>query len=319
MSGVMTSTVDHLIRSQIWSTRLKEIFLADLFAMKYVDWLTDFPDGEVINIPSLGQMDTFNYEEGQPVKYTALDTGNFQFRITDYVASATYITNKMKQDSFYTSRLESAFVPKQARAIQERMETEVLSIVSDATNAQTANNLNLINGGAHRFVGSGTNSAIAPQDFATAKYALRKANVPMTNLVAIVDSSVEWTLSTLTNLVNVSYNPQWEGIIRDGASTGTNFKFNIYGWDVYISEFLKKNVNETINGKSTTSGVQNIFFSTTGDANPFVGAMRQAPKVDSDYNKDYQRDEYVTTARWGFGFYREESIVSILTNTAVVG
>lgn len=319
MAGVMTTTVNHLIRSQIWSTRLKEIFLADLFAMKYVDWLTDFPDGEVINIPSLGQMDAFDYEEGQPVKYTALDTGNFQFRITDYVASATYITNKMKQDSFYTARLEAAFVPKQARAIQERMEGEILSIVSDSTNAQTPNNLNLINGGSHRFVGSGTGGAIAPQDFATAKYALRKANVPMTNLVAVVDSSVEWTLSTLTNLVNVSYNPQWEGIVRDGMSTGMNFKMNIYGWDVYISEFLKKNVNETINSKSTTSGVQNIFFSTAGDANPFVGAMRQAPKVDSDYNKDYQRDEYVTTSRWGFGFYREESIVSILTNTAVVG
>ena len=45
MSGVMTSTVDHLIRSEIWSTKLKEIFEADLFAMKYVDMLNDFPDG----------------------------------------------------------------------------------------------------------------------------------------------------------------------------------------------------------------------------------------------------------------------------------
>lgn len=318
MSGVMTTTVDHLIRSEIWSTRLKEIFLADLFAMKYVDWLSDFPDGEVINIPSLGQMDAYNYEEGQPIKYTALDTGNFQFRITDYVASGTYITNKMKQDSFYTSRLESAFVPKQARAIQERMEAEIFAIPGDATNAQTHNDPNLINGAAHRFVGSGTNGAIAPQDFALAKYALRKSYVPMTNLVAVVDSSVEFTLSTLTNLVNVSYNPQWEGIVRDGMSTGMQFKFNIYGWDVYISEFLQKNVNETIDGKSTTSGVANLFFTTAGDANPFVGAMRQPPKVDSEYNKDYQRDEYVTTSRWGFGFYREESMVTVITNEDVV-
>jgi len=315
MSGVMTTTVDHLIRSEIWSTRLKEIFEADLFAMKYVDMLSDFPDGEVINIPSIGQMDTYDYEEGQAIRYTAIDTGNFTFRISDYVASATYITNKMKQDSFYTARLESAFVPKQARAIAERMEQGALAIGPDG---QTASNLNTINGGDHRFIGSGTGEAMAPQDFARAKYALRKANVPMTNLVAIVDPSVEYTLSTLTNLVNVSYNPQWEGIVRDGMSTGMQFKMNIYGFDVYVSDWLKTAVNETIDGATTASGVANLFFSTAGDANPFIGAMRQPPKVDSDYNKDFQRDEYVTTARWGFGFYRPEALVTVLTDTDVV-
>ncbi len=315
MSGVMTTTVDHLIRSEIWSTRLKEIFEADLFAMRYVDMLSDFPDGEVINIPSIGQLDTYDYEEGQAVRYTAIDTGNFQFRITDYVASATYITKKFQQDSFYTSRIESAFVPKQARAIAERMEAGALAI---GVEGQTPGSLNTINGGDHRFVGSGTGGAIAPQDFARAKYALRKANVPMTNLVAIVDPSVEYTLSTMTNLVNVSNNPSWEGIVRDGIATGMQFKMNIYGWDVYISDWLPKSVNETIDGDTTTSGVANLFFSTAGDANPFVGAMRQPPLVDSEYNKGYQRDEYVTTARWGFGFYRPEALVTVLTNEDVV-
>lgn len=315
MSGVMTTTTDRLIRTNIWSTKLKETFEAELFAMKYVDMITDFPDGEIINIPSLGQAEVFDYEEGQAVRYTAFDTGNFVFSITAYKGSATYITKKMKQDSFYTSRLEAAFVPKQHRAIMESMEVDLLAI---GPNGQTANNLNTINGGNHRFVGSGTSSAIAPQDFAKAKYALQRANVPMTNLVAIVDPSVEYTLSTMTNLVNLSYNPQWEGIVRDGASTGMHFKFNVFGFDVYVSNWLKTNVNETINSLSTTTGVANLFFSTTGDANPFVGAIRQAPEVDSDYNKDYQRDEYVTTARYGFGFYRPEALVTVLTNTAVV-
>lgn len=316
MSGVMTSTVDHLIRSEIWSTRLKEIFEADLFAMKYVEMLNDFPDGEIINIPSLGQMDTYDYEEGQAIRYTALDTGNYQFRITDYKASATYITDKMKQDSYYTARLEAAFVPKQARAIAEDMEEGVLAIGQPGglNGAQTANDLNSINGHAHRFVGSGTGSTIAPQDFARAKLSLRKANVPMTNLVAIVDPSVEYTLSTLTNLVNVSFNPKWEGIVRDGIATGMKFHMNIYGWDVYVSDWLSKSLNETIDGDTTTSGVGNLFFSTTGDANPFIGAMRQPPRVESERNKDYQRDEYVTTARWGFGFYRPEALVTVLTN-----
>lgn len=315
MSGIMTSTVDHLIRSEIWSTRIKEIFEEDLFFMRYVDMLTDFPDGNVINIPSLGQMDVYDYEEGQAIKYTAIDTGNFQFRITDYVASGTYITDKFKQDSFYMARVESTTPGKMTRAVQERMEIDAFAI---GNAGQTASSLNTINGGDHRFVGSGTGGRIAPQDFARAKYALRKASVPMTNLVAIVDPSVEYTLETLTNLVNVSNNPRWEGIVRDGIATGMQFRMNVYGFDVYVSNWLPKGIAETIDGVSVTTGVANYFFSTSGDANPFVGAVRQAPRVESERNKDYQRDEYVVTARWGFGFYRPESLVTILTNTDVV-
>jgi hypothetical protein len=315
MSGFMTSNTQYLIRSDIWSTRLKEIFLADLQAMKYVDMLTDFPDGNTLHIPSIGQAEIFDYEEGQAIRYSAFDTGEFKFQITDYKASATYITNKMKQDSFYTDRLVAQFVPKQSRAIAEAMEAAILAI---GPSNQTPNNLNTINNGNHRFVASGTGGRMTPQDFAAAKYALQKANVPMTNLVAIVDPSVEYTLSTLANLVNLSYNPQWEGIVRDGASTGLKFNFNIFGFDVYTSQFLPQNLNETINSLTTTSGVGNLFFSTTGDALPFVGAVRQAPNVDSRYNQDFQREEYVTTARYGFGFYRPESLVTVLTNTAVI-
>lgn len=315
MSGIMTTTVDHLIRSEIWSTRIKEIFEEDLFFMRYVDMIQDFPDGNVINIPSLGQMDVYDYEEGQAIKYTAIDTGNFQFRITDYVASGTYITDKFKQDSFYISRVDAETPGKMTRAVAERMEIDAFAI---GNAGQTASALNTINGGDHRFVGSGTGGRIAPQDFARAKYALRKASVPMTNLVAIVDPSVEYTLETMTNLVNVSNNPQWEGIVRDGIATGMKFRMNVYGFDVYVSNWLPKNVNETIDGVSTTSGVANYFFSTAGDANPFIGAVRQSPRVESERNKDYQRDEFVVTSRWGFGFYRPESLVVILTNEDVV-
>lgn len=314
MSGVMTTTTAHLIRSNIWSTKLKETFEADLFAMRYVDMISDFPDGNTLNIPSIGDAELYDYEEGQAVRYTAFDTGNFTFSITDYKASATYISNKMKQDSFATARLEAAFVPKQARVIQEAMEASVLAIGPDG---QTASNQNLINGVAHRFVGSGTSGLITPQDFARAKYALAKANVPLTNLVAIVDPSVVYTLETMTNLVNVSNNPRWEGVVREGIATGMQFRMNIFDFDVYVSNWLKTGISETVNSVAVASGAANVFFTTVGDAGPFVGAVRQPPKVDSDYNKDLQRDEYVTTARWGFGFYRPEALVTVLTTTSV--
>lgn len=314
MSGWTVASNDHLIRSNLWSSQLKELFEAELMGTKYVDFISDFPDGDTINIPSIGQAEVADYSENQAVKYTAMDTGNFTFSIDQYKQSATFITEKLKQDSMYASRLISSFVPKQNRAIQAAMETKILSVGPEA---QTATSLNVINGADHRWVGAGSNETIALSDFAKARYALRKAFVPMTNLVAIVDPSVEYTLSTLTNLTNVSNNPRWEGIVRDGMSTsGMRFSMNVYGFDVYVSDYLKQNTNsEAIDGVTAAAGVANLFFSASSDALPIVGAIRQAPKVDSEFNKDLQREEYVTTARYGFKLYRPENMVVVLTDT----
>lgn len=313
MSGFLATTNDHLIRSNLWSSQLKELFEAELQGMKYVDMITDFPDGDTLNIPSIGQAEVLDYVEGQAVRYTAMDTGNFTFSIDQYKSSATYITERMKQDSFYMSRLVSSLVPKQNRAIQAAMEAKILAVGPEA---QTAANTNTINGASHRWVAQGTNETIVPQDFAKALFALQKANVPLTNLVAIVDPSVEYGLNTLTNLVNVSNNPRWEGVISDGLSSGMRFVKNIYGFDVYTSQFLKTlAASETISSVTSAAGVCNLFFSATSEALPIVGAIRQAPKVDSEFEKDLQREEYVTTARYGFKLYRPENMVVVISDT----
>lgn len=312
MSGFTTGGNEHLIRSQIWSTDLKEAFDEDLVAMKYIRLLTDFPDGNLINIPSIGQAEVSDYAENRPVTYTAFDTGNFQFTISDYKVSATYITRKMMQDTFYMSELVSSFVPKQHRAIMKQMEVDALAVGPEG---QTLSGLNTINGGWHRFVGSGTSEVIALKDFALATYALEQVNLGGRNKIAIVDPSVEYTLKTLTNLVSLDNNPKWEGVMREDLVTGTKFSFNVLGWDVYTSVNLKKGISETINSKTVTTGVANLFFIADGDATPFVGLVKQAPIVDSEWNKDYQREEYVTTARYGFALYRPESLVTIITDT----
>ena len=317
-----TSSNEHLIRSNLWSSQIKETLEDELFAMKYVDFISDFPDGDTLNIPSIGQAEVADYVEDQAIRYNAMDTGNFTFTINKYKSSATYITEKMKQDSFYMSRLVSSFAPKQARAIAKAMEVDVLAVGPDG---QTASNPNVINGADHRFVANGTNEVIAVKDFALAKYALRKANVPMTQLTAIVDPSVEYTLSTLSDLVSVANNPMWDGIVRNGMSTGMRFLMNVYGFDVWVSDNLKTSVNETIAGtnsggsKTSAAGVANLFFSAAPGVMPFVGSLRQPPKVDSEYNKDYQREEYVTTARYGFKLFRPENLVTVVTDTDQVG
>lgn len=246
-----------------------------------------------------------------------MDTGNFTFTFDQYKYSATAISEKFKRDSFYAEELISSFLPKQHRAIAEAVETRIFAVVNSG---QTASNLNQINGADHRWVGSGTNEAIALTDFARARYSLTKANVPLVDLVAVVDPSVTYTLQTQANAVNVlSPMPMWESVVRDGMTTGFKFRFNIFGFDVYESNYLPGSIAETINGLTTTTAKANMFFSAApGDTLPIIGGYRQQPTVYSEFNKDLQQTEYLTIAEYGFAHYRPENTVIVLTDTNVV-
>lgn len=314
MAGFSTSQNEHLIRSNLWSKQIKEVLQDELMGTRYVRML-DFPDGDTLNIPSIGQMQSRDYAEGQQVMYDAMDTGNFTFTIDQYKSAGTYITNKMKQDSFYMSELVSSFVPKMSRALAVAMEAKVLSI---GPLGQTATSSNTINTAAHRWIGTGTNETISIMDFAKANYALDMANVPHQGRVAIVHPSVAYTLGTQTNLVNLSCNPHWEGLVRTGHMAGMKFITNILGFDVYTSQNLYRNTGSQqidSTGATAASGINNLFFSAASDVLPFVGSIRQSPKVDSEYNKDFQREEYVVTCRYGFKLYRPENLVVVVTDT----
>ncbi len=314
MAGNTTGDTPLLIRDDLWSAELREILREELQAMKYVDWRSDFPDGDTLHIPQIADAITDDYVEDTLITYNALGSNDFELTIDQYKSSAHYITRKMMQDSYYMNELMSAFVPKQARAILEAAETDIL-----AKGAGTANDAAAINGVPHRISG-GNAGVIEVADFAYAMYALKKSHVPQTNMVAIVDPSVEFQMNTLSQLTTVSNNPRWEGIVNDGIASGMRFVANIYGFDVYTSNFLPTATGATLlndraggGAVDVSAGKCNYFFSATSDVLPFVGAMRQEPIVDREFNKDYQREELVTTARWGTKVIRPENLVNVVT------
>jgi hypothetical protein len=324
MAGMISSNTDmqRLIRSEVYSSELKEILRDEMQAQRYVRMLDGFPDGDTFTIPTIGETTVADYTEDAAVSYVPMDTAEFQFTVDKYLQSASYMTKKAAQDSFYSAQLEARFVPEQERAIMEHFETTTFASPEVGVSANSAETTD---GVAHRIAG-GNSGRLELADFAFARYALKKSNVPDRGMVAIVDPSVEYQLNTLTNLVNVSNNPMWEGIVRDGIATGMRFVANVYGFDVYTSNYLKATVADaalleadgtTAADFSTNNGVANLFFSSDAGANPFVGAWRQMPEVDYEYNKDYQRHEYVTTARYGVKKYRPEGIVTIVSNPAV--
>jgi len=315
--AMTTANSTELIRSEVWSNELKEILRDEMMCQKYVRMLQDFPDGDTFTIPSIGQAQVDDYTENGAVEYRPLDTGEFQFTIDKYLSSATYITKKNKQDSFYSAQLESRFVPEQERAILAHFETTTFAAPESGV---SANSNESIDGVEHRWAGSGASGIIEVDDIARARYALKKQNVPDTNLVGIVDPSVEYTLNTLSNITNISNNPRWEGVIRDGIATGMKFVANVFGFDLYVSNYLASASDSALPDKdnnnidfSSTNGKVNLFFSADMSVGPFVGAWRQAPEVDYEYNKDFQRHEYVTTARYGVKLFRPENMVRVVT------
>jgi hypothetical protein len=313
MAGNTVSTLSLLKRAEVWSAELKEILRDELQGMKYVNWLDSFPDGDTFKIPSLGDATINNYSEDTAVTYDPIDDAQFTFSITEYVQAGNYLTRKAEQDVFYANQVLSQFVPLQERALMERVETDIMALQS----GQTAGNANTINGAAHRMIGSGSSNAIGVADFAKALHSLKTAKVPQRNLVAIVDPSVEYEMNTLSQLSSVSNNPRWEGIVNSGIATGMSFVANIYGFDVYTSNYLADIASETIGATTVTNGKANMFFSADSTVLPFVGAWRQMPTVDTEFNKDYQRTEFVTTARYGLKLYRPENLVTVISKPTI--
>jgi hypothetical protein len=317
MAGFTDLNTQNLIRTQLWSRQIKELLLDELNAMKFVRIIQDFPDGYTLNIPSIGEAETADFQENQAIKYNAMATGNFQFSFDQYKYSANAISEKFKRDSYYSQDVIAAFVPRQHRALMEAVETRILA---QANNGQTSGSTNIINLADHRWVAGGINTSISLPDFARAQYALTKANVPLINLCAVVDPSVAYTLQTQANLVNLlTPQPMWGDVTRDGIVTGFKFRFNVYGFDIYVSNYLPAIASETISSVAVSSGVANYFFSATpGDTVPWVGAFRQEPTVYSEFNKDLQQTEYLTIAEYGFKLYRPENMVTVLTSTNAV-
>src|ERR1700739_1408513 len=236
MAGFMDANTQFLFRTNLWSRHIKELLLDELNAMKFVRIISDFPDGVTLNIPSIGEAETADFTEGQAIKYNAMDTGNFTFSFDNYKYSANAISEKFKRDSFYSADVVAAFVPRQHRVLMEGVEARILA---QANNAQTASNTNQINGADHRWVGSGTSQALTLTDISRVRYALFKANVPLANLYGIIDASNAYSLETQTNAINLlSPQPMWGDIVKEGTITGFKFRYNILGFDLYVSNYL---------------------------------------------------------------------------------
>lgn len=286
--------------------------------------VTDFQTGSTLNIKTVGTVVLQDAAEDTPLVFNQIDTSTITMAITEYVGDAWAVTDDLKEDFSQIDTLMAMRGMESTRAIAELHETKFLAA---AVNGQTLASTMAINGRPHRWVAGGEGSVtrkMTISDFIAMKLSFDKANVPGEGRIAIVDPIVEATLNSLTNLVNVSNNPQFEGIVTDGFVRNHKFVRNIMGFDIYTSNKLPvKTAAEALNassfGLANTSAavgdVANIFMSVADDTvKPMMHAWRRMPVTEGWRDEPLRSDKYQVTSKYGFGVQRLDGLGVIFTD-----
>lgn len=327
MAGNTTSNTSAIRRAEVYSQmildEIKEGFLPEGLHRD----VSDFGDGDTLYIPTFGEVVLRDISEDQDTPIDAIDTGRISLTVTEHKGAGSYLTDKVREDSYLAQQFDAMIVPKHLRALQESYETDLLSQQSE----QTAGNTNNVNNYAHRFVaGDGTTRTLTLDDIIYIKLAFDKANLPDMGRIMIVDPIVEASINSLMTTTNAtSYNPQFQGIVETGFAQNMRFVRNIFGIDFYTSnrlprltatEALDTTAGSTVASPSSTDTAEigdivNQAWCVADDSvTPIMGAWRRTPTTEGFRNVHKRRDEFYTTARWGFGLQRPQSIISVITD-----
>lgn len=322
----------HLQRSEIFRQMFKDLQLEPTMAQQWVNFIGEIPADSIrtsLTVNSIGELEADDWFESKALPERRMDTGKFTFTINEFKGIKVPFTDHFFETSFQANQVLAATPAKMKRAMDVYMETKILELA----NAQDLNSDNAINGFKHRFTASGDGIAapadsLTLQDFSYAKTSLRKAAAPMTNLIAVVDPLTEHNLNVKSQIVDISNNPRWEGIVETGMLDGTGLRFsrNIYGFDVYVSDFLADidadeagltTYNGTANG-ATAGFKSNIFMSVGGDASPFIGAMGRSPRMTSWRDEDIETEYHQLTQSFGLALYRPENMITVLSSPTAI-
>lgn len=272
--------------------------------------VSDFGSGNTLHIKTIGTVTIQDGAEEVPFDYTPIESGEVTLTITDYVGDAWYVTDELREDGAQVEALMAGRSSESTRAIQETFESRFLK---KANTSQTNASPNTINGFPHRIASSVANNIATLDAFIKMKLAFDKANVPSGGRIAIVDPVVAATLDGLIS-IGRDVTPFAERILEQGWARDHDFLMNLYGWTIITSNRLPTGTFS--DGTTTvTNGVANVFMSIADDnTKPIMAAWRRMPKVEGERNKDLRRDEFVTSARWGFGTQRVDTLGIYITS-----
>lgn len=290
---------------------LPDIMLPDNM---YRDVTSELSDGNTLNIPTTGAVSIQEVAEGVPLNFSAIDSGQITMQITEYIGDAWYVSDEVRQDYARISLLESARAEESVRALAEYKESKFLAALNTA---QTDAATNPVNGVGHRFASAETGGVVTIDHLRRMKYAMDKARVPQAGRIFLVDPSVEYTLNGIAQVVT-SDNPMFEGIITEGFAQSHKFVKNIFGFDIWTTDFLPKGTFSDGTTSIATTGVVNSAFSVVSDQHvPIMYAERKAPSVEGWRDNEERREKFQTTYRAGWGAQRVDTLYNLITDSNV--
>ncbi len=276
--------------------------------------VSDFGSGSTLHIKTIGTVTIQDGAEEVPFEYTPIESGEVTMSITDYVGDAWYVTDELREDGAQVEALMAGRSSESTRAIQETFESRFLA---KAQSLQTNASPNSVNGFAHRIASTASGNVLQLADIIKMKLGFDKANVPMAGRVLIVDPV---TAATLDGQVSIGRDvtPFAERILQSGFARDHQFLMNLYGFDIITSNRLPKGTFSD-GTTSVSNAVANIAMCVADDnTKPVMAAWRRMPRVEGERNKDLRRDEFVTSARWGFGGQRVDTLGVYITSAVNV-
>jgi hypothetical protein len=316
----LTTNTQAFIEEQQYSKFILTTLPTMLMPTSFYRDVSDFGSGTQLNIKTIGTATLQDVDEDTPLVYNPIETGEVSLSITEYRGDAWYVTDKLRQDGSQIDTLMSQRALEASRAIGQNFESVFLST---AANAQASGDGNAVNGHDHRLLASGSNSTMAEDDLIAMRLAFDKANIAQAGRVAIVDPVVAATfqkkmsITQSTDSSSLGRNATFQRLLESGFNNDHQFVMDLHGWSIWTSNLLASSVaGETLPSGSVVAGdVANVFMSILDDNHkPIMSAWRQQPKVESERNKDRQRDEFLTTARWGTGAQRLDTLGVIFTS-----
>lgn len=321
LNGINTQTNSVAIREKIYNAALRAQLEPYLMAQQFVDVISEFTDGEKFIDIEIGNATVRDYIEGNDIVLEGLDMKDREFTINTYRQSGHYITEKFTQDSYVSAKIAAVVPAKEARALAADLERNIFNLQS---RIQVAGNANKYEGIAHRWVSgydagnaSTVTGSLTLSDFAMASTALHKIGYfgPM---VAIIPTFQEYAITQNASFKgSLAMQPMYEKVFQDGAITGTRFAFNIYGFDVYVSNFTPVIESETLkdlNGADKTLGNAGLacFFANIPEMRPWRMAWRMMPKFEGAWNMYKRRQEFVTVCRYGIDKGEVPNFIGVL-------
>lgn len=267
--------------------------------------VTDFNKGEVYVLRTLGTVAIQDGGEEHAPEYTPIESGQINMIIDNYLKDAYYVTDELREDGSMVEALVAARASESAYAFNEVIESRFLR---RAVDAMPNPDPYAIDGEAHKIVVDDTSGDAILNILQQMQLSFDRAGVPAGGRVVIVDPVIAQRINSMVTITSNMTSGWVTNILSGGFEQDHRYITNLFGWDIITSNRLPRG---TYSDGTTTvdDGVPMVFMSVLNDqTKPMMMAWRRYPKTEFERNKDLNRDEWVTSCRFGIGFKRSDSL-----------